>query len=47
MVRRQDIISILQQEDDPQHLCDRLIDMANEHGGEDNITAVVVQVRAS
>ena len=47
MVRRQELISILQQEDDPQHLCDRLIDMANEHGGEDNITAVVVQVRAS
>jgi PPM family protein phosphatase len=47
MVRRQDLISILQQEDDPQHLCNRLIDMANEHGGEDNITAVVVQVRAS
>lgn len=45
MVRRQDIISILQQEDDPQHLCDRLIDMANDNGGEDNITAVVVQVR--
>jgi PPM family protein phosphatase len=47
MVRRQDLISILQQEDDPQHLCDRLIDMANDHGGEDNITAVVVKVRAS
>jgi PPM family protein phosphatase len=47
MVRRQELISILQQEDDPQHLCDRLIDMANEHGGEDNITAVVVQVRTS
>ncbi len=47
MVRRQDLISILQQKDDPRHLCDRLIDMANEHGGEDNITAVVVQVRAS
>ena len=47
MVRRQDLISILQQEDDPQHLCERLIDMANDHGGEDNITAVVVQVRVS
>jgi len=47
MVRRQDLISILQQEDAPQQLCDRLIDMANAHGGEDNITAVVVQVRAS
>jgi serine/threonine protein phosphatase PrpC len=47
MVRRQDLISVLQQEDDPQHLCDRLIDLANAHGGEDNITAVVVQVRGS
>lgn len=46
MVRRQDLVSILQQEDDPQHICDRLIDTANAHGGEDNITAVVVKVRA-
>ncbi len=46
MVRRQDLISILQQEDDPRQICDRLIDTANAHGGEDNITAVVVRVRA-
>ena len=46
MVRRQDLISILQQEDDPQQICNRLIDAANANGGEDNITAVVVKVRA-
>jgi protein phosphatase len=46
MVRRQDLISILQQKDDPRQICERLIDMANAHGGEDNITAIVVRVRA-
>ncbi|HLQ11274.1 MAG TPA: PP2C family serine/threonine-protein phosphatase [Ktedonobacteraceae bacterium] len=45
MVRRPDLIQVLKQEHDPQHLCDTLIDMANAHGGEDNITAIVVQVR--
>ncbi|HKV57517.1 MAG TPA: PP2C family serine/threonine-protein phosphatase [Ktedonobacteraceae bacterium] len=46
MVRRADLMTILKEENDPQRLCDRLIDMANAHGGEDNITAIVVQVRA-
>jgi PPM family protein phosphatase len=46
MVRRQDLIGILQQEEDPQQICNRLIDTANANGGEDNITAVVVKVRA-
>jgi len=31
-------------EDDPQALCRHLVDMANEKGGGDNITVVVVQV---
>ena len=47
MVRRDDLINILKQDITPQEKCNRLIDMANEHGGEDNITAIVVQVRAS
>jgi membrane-bound lytic murein transglycosylase B len=46
MVRRQDLVGILQQEEDPQQICNRLIDTANANGGEDNITAVVVKVRA-
>jgi protein phosphatase len=47
MVRRDDLINILKQDTTPQEQCNRLIDMANEHGGEDNITAIVVQVRTS
>lgn len=46
MVRRAELIALLKKEDDPQRLCDCLIDKANERGGEDNITAIVVQVRA-
>jgi protein phosphatase len=45
-VRRQDLINMLLQVDDPQQICDRLIDTANANGGDDNITAVVVKVRA-
>jgi protein phosphatase len=44
MARTQGMLSVLQQEHDPQKICDSLIDMANANGGEDNITAVVVQV---
>jgi protein phosphatase len=44
MARTQGMTSILEQEHDPQKICDALIDMANANGGEDNITAVVVQV---
>jgi len=32
---------------DPQRICDELIDMANRHGGPDNITVVVVAVIGS
>jgi len=28
----------------PQKICDALIELANANGGEDNITAVVIQV---
>jgi PPM family protein phosphatase len=44
MVRQQGLLTVLQKEHDPQKICDTLIDMANANGGEDNITAVVVQV---
>jgi serine/threonine protein phosphatase PrpC len=29
---------------DPQRICDELVDMANSHGGHDNITVVVISV---
>jgi serine/threonine protein phosphatase PrpC len=35
------IAAILQEEQEPQRACDRLVDEANERGGEDNITAIV------
>lgn len=44
MARTQGLNSILEKEHDPQKICDALIDMANANGGEDNITAIVVQV---
>lgn len=44
MVRPKQIVDVLRQEQDLQRICDTLIDMANSNGGEDNITAVVVQV---
>src|SRR6266566_2905779 len=44
MVRHQGILSVLKQERDAQKICDTLVDMANANGGEDNITAVVVQI---
>jgi protein phosphatase len=44
MVRPQPMLNVFQQEHDPQKICNTLIDLANDNGGEDNITAVVVQV---
>jgi PPM family protein phosphatase len=46
MVRHDDLKKILSEKSSPQKICDTLIDMANANGGEDNITAVVVQVSA-
>ena len=46
MVRHDDLLKILSEKSSPQKICDTLIDMANANGGEDNITAVVVQVSA-
>ncbi len=43
MVHDPQIESILNEVEDPQAACDRLVERANEHGGEDNITAVLVR----
>jgi protein phosphatase len=44
MVRHQDLLTILSEHTSPQVICDKLIKRANESGGEDNITAIVVHV---
>jgi protein phosphatase len=46
MVRHQDLQKVLSEQRSPQKICDMLIDMANNHGGEDNITAIVVHISA-
>jgi PPM family protein phosphatase len=44
MVRNEDLQKILKENTDAQKICDLLIDLANANGGEDNITAVLVQI---
>ncbi len=46
MVHRDDLLRELSAQSSPQKICETLIDLANANGGEDNITAVVVQVSA-
>lgn len=46
MVHQQDLLQALGAHDSPQAICNRLIDRANENGGEDNISAVIVQINA-
>lgn len=46
MVRNEDLRKELSEKTSPQNVCNTLIDMANDHGGEDNITAIVVHVNA-
>lgn len=45
MVRDPQIAQLLAEEANPQRACDRLIAAANENGGEDNISAIVVDVQ--
>jgi serine/threonine protein phosphatase PrpC len=47
MVGEEDILRILTGNDDPQAASDALVDAANEAGGQDNITAVVLDVEVS
>lgn len=44
MVEDEEIARVLGEEDDPQVACNRLIDLANDAGGHDNITAILVDV---
>lgn len=46
MVRPADIAAILRREPSPQRAADLLADAANEAGGEDNITAIVIQAES-
>lgn len=46
MVSETDMHDILRSESDPQAAADELVDRANEAGGEDNITVIVVDVGA-
>jgi protein phosphatase len=42
MIYADDISEVLSTEDDPQAAVERLVDLANDAGGEDNVTAVVI-----
>jgi PPM family protein phosphatase len=44
MVDERDIQTVLERENDPQHAADLLVGLANEGGGDDNITVVVLHV---
>jgi protein phosphatase len=44
MLSDEEIHSIVMEGGSPEEVCKRLIDKANEAGGEDNITVVMVQV---
>ncbi len=47
MVEDEDILAVVKENPEPEMACRRLITMANEHGGEDNVTAVVVAIEDS
>jgi protein phosphatase len=44
MVEDHVIQRTVQEADTPQAACDQLIDAANAAGGDDNITAVIIQI---
>jgi serine/threonine protein phosphatase PrpC len=45
MVTEPEIAGTLQAEPDPQRAADKLVELANESGGVDNITVIVVSLR--
>jgi PPM family protein phosphatase len=46
MVHHQDLENLVKEQSNPQVICDKLIALANENGGEDNITAIVIDISA-
>lgn len=44
LVSEQEIIAVIMGHDNPQEACDKLVALANTHGGTDNITAIVLQI---
>lgn len=45
-VEDSEIAKVVREEDDPQETCERLVDLANERGGEDNVTVLVAYCEA-
>ena len=45
MVSEEHIAAMLQEENDPQCACERLVRKANEQGGKDNITVIVAHIK--
>lgn len=44
MVRHPELQKVFHELDNPNKICEKLIELANKNGGEDNVTAVVVHV---
>jgi len=44
MIDDGEIVQVLQSTPDLEEMCRRLVALANEHGGEDNITALIVRI---
>jgi protein phosphatase len=44
MIGDEEILDVANSSNDLQDACRRLVALANEHGGEDNITAVIVRI---
>lgn len=47
MVTDDDILAVVTSTEDPSAACERLVDMANDNGGQDNITVVVASINKS
>ena len=45
MVPEDQIAGILEDDNDPQRACERLVGEANKRGGKDNITAIVAHIK--